>query len=224
MGLAVNGVCVDLSTYWSYYGDDLLWQFAQHLEVVVLAVLLGGVIGVSLGVAVYRVPRASQIALRICGVLLTIPSLAMYVLLLSVIGLGWAPALTALTLYSLLPIVQNTVVGLRGVDPSSVEAGAGIGMTRARCVLRVELPMAWPIILTGVRTSALLLVSTAAVGAIVRGPGLGNSIYDGLNRIGTTSALYSACAGIVGVMIVGVLLNLGFLLLATLTISRGIRD
>jgi osmoprotectant transport system permease protein len=148
----------------------------------------------------------------------------MYVLLLGVMGLGWPPALTALTLYSLLPIVQNTVVGLRGVDASIVESATGIGMTRARCVVRVELPMAWPIILTGVRTSALLLVSTATIGAIVRGPGLGNSIYGGLNRIGTSSALYSALTGIVGVVIVGIALNFGFLLLAKLTISRGIRD
>lgn len=215
---------MDYSTYWSYYGDDLLLQFGQHFQVVVLSVLLGSLIGISLGVAAYRSPRASQVALRVCGVLLTIPSLAMYVLLLSAMGLGWPPALTALTLYSLLPIVQNTVVGLRGVDSSIVESAAGIGMTRARCVVRVELPMAWPIILTGVRTSALLLVSTATIGAIVRGPGLGNSIYEGLNRIGTSSALYSALTGIVGVVIVGIALNFGFLLLAKLTISRGIRD
>lgn len=211
-------------TYWSYYGADLLRQFGQHFGIVALASLLGSIIGISTGVAVYRAPRASQIALRVCGVLLTVPSLAMYVLLLSVLGLGWPPVLTALTLYSLLPIVQNTVVGLRGVDSSIVEAATGIGMSRARRIVRVELPMAWPIILTGVRTSALLLVSTATIGAIVRGPGLGNSIYDGLNRIGTSSALYAALTGIAGVVIVGITLNFAFLLLAKLTISRGIRD
>jgi osmoprotectant transport system permease protein len=215
---------VSYSTYWSYYGADLLRQLGQHFEVVALATLLGSIIGISLGVAVYRVPRASQIALRVCGVLLTVPSLALYVLLLNVIGLGWPPVLTALTLYSLLPIVQNTVVGLSGVDSSIVEAAAGIGMSRATRVVRVELPMAWPIILTGVRTSALLLVSTATIGAIVRGPGLGNSIYDGLNRIGTPSALYAAATGIAGVAIVGITLNFAFLLIAKLTTSRGIRD
>lgn len=211
-------------TYWSYYGADVLRQLGQHFEIVVLASLLGSIIGISVGVAVYRSLRASQIALRVCGVLLTIPSLAMYVLLLSVTGLGWPPVLTALTLYSLLPIVQNTVVGLRGVDSSIVEAATGIGMSRARCVVRVEFPMAWPIILTGVRTSALLLVSTATIGAIVRGPGLGNSIYDGLNRIGTPSALYAALSGIAGVVIVGITLNFAFLFIAKLTTSRGIRD
>lgn len=215
---------MSFSTYWSYYGADVLRQLGQHYVIVALAGLLGSIIGISTGVAVYRAPRASQIVLRVCGVLLTVPSLALYVLLLSVLGLGWPPVLTALTLYSLLPIVQNTVVGLRGVDSSTVEAATGIGMSRARCVARVELPMAWPIILTGMRTSVLLLVSTATIGAIVRGPGLGNSIYEGLNRIGTSSALYAALTGIAGVVIVGVTLNFAFMFIARLTISRGIRD
>lgn len=211
-------------TYWSYYGTDVLRQLGEHFEIVALAGVLGTIIGISMGVAVYRAPRASEIALRVCGVLLTVPSLALYVLLIGVVGLGWPPVLVALTLYSLLPIVQNTVVGLRGVDSFTVEAATGIGMSRARTVVRVELPMAWPIILTGVRTSVLLLVSTATIGAIVRGPGLGNSIYDGLNRIGTPSALYAALTGIAGVVIVGITLNLAFLLIGKLTISRGIRD
>lgn len=215
---------MNFSTYWSYYGADVLHQLGQHYEIVLLATVLGTIIGIATGVAVYRAPRARQIALRICGVLLTVPSLALYVLLLTVLGLGWAPVLTGLTLYSLLPIVQNTVVGLQGVDSSVVEAATGIGMSRSRRILRIELPLAWPIILTGVRTSALLLVSTAVIGAIVRGPGLGNSIYDGLNRIGTASALYAALAGIVGVVIVGVTLNFAFLIVARLTISGGIRD
>ncbi|MGZ4531909.1 MAG: ABC transporter permease [Mycobacteriaceae bacterium] len=212
------------SEYWSYYHSDLIQQFVQHLAVVVLATLLGAVIGTSAGVAVYRSSRASEMLLKACGVLLTVPSLALYVLLLGILGLGWPPVLTALTLYSLLPIVQNTVVGLRGVDASTVEAAAGIGMSRARRLARVELPMAWPVILAGIRVSALLLVSTATIGAIVRGPGLGNSIYDGLNRIGTSSALYAALSGMLGVIIIGLLLNVIFIALAKLSISRGLRD
>ena len=212
------------SEYWSYFGSDLVQQFGQHLGVVLLATLLGSILGISTGVAVYRVPRASALAIRVSGVLLTIPSLALYVLLLGVLGLGWPPVLTALTLYSLLPIVQNTIVGLRGVDPATVEAATAVGMSRWRCLIRVEFPIAWPIILTGVRVGALLLVSTATIGAIVRGPGLGGAIYDGLNRIGTPTALYSALSGIVGVVIVGLLLNFAFIALARLTISRGLRD
>ena len=212
------------SEYWSYFGGGLIRQFGEHLSVVLLATLLGSIVGIGTGITVYRMPRASALAIKMSGVLLTIPSLAMYVLLLGLLGLGWPPVLVALTLYSLLPIVQNTIVGLRGVDPATVEAAAAIGMSRRRRLIRVELPMAWPIILTGVRVGALLLVSTATIGAIVRGPGLGRAIYDGLNSIGTPTALYSALSGIVGVAIIGLFLNFAFIALARLTISRGLRD
>ena len=212
------------SEYWSYFGGVLVQQFGEHVVIVLLATLLGSIVGVGTGIAVYRVPRASAVAIKASGVLLTIPSLAMYVLLLSLFGLGWPPVLTALTLYSLLPIVQNTVVGLRGVDAATLEAAAAIGMSRRRRLIRVELPMAWPIILTGVRVGALLLVSTATIGAIVRGPGLGGVIYDGLNTIGTPTALYSVLSGMVGVAIVGLVLNFAFIALGRLSISRGLRD
>jgi osmoprotectant transport system permease protein len=217
-------VPVSFSEYLSYYGADVVQQFGGHLGVVVLATLLGSIVGISTGIAVYRVPRASALAIKVSGIVLTIPSLALYVLLLGLLGLGWPPVLTALTLYSLLPIVQNTIVGLCGVDAATVEAAKAIGMSRRRCLIRVELPMAWPIILTGVRVSALLLVSTAAIGAIVNGPGLGEAIYTGLNQIGTPTALYSALSGIVGIVIVGVLLNFVFIALARLTVSGGLRD
>lgn len=212
------------SEYWSYFGGGLIQQFGEHVAVVLLAALLGSIVGVSLGVAVYKQSRASAMAIKACGVLLTVPSLAMYVLLISLIGLGWPPVLVALTLYSLLPIVQNTIVGLNGVDASAVEAAAAIGMNRRQSLLKVEFPVAWPIILTGIRVGALLLVSTAAIGAIVNGPGLGRAIYDGLNTIGTPTALYSAISGIAGVVIVGLVLNLAFIVLGKLTTARGLRD
>jgi osmoprotectant transport system permease protein len=217
-------VPVTYSEYWSYFGEDLFQQFGEHLTVVLLATLLGSIVGVATGIAVYRIPTASALAIRASRVLLTIPSLALYVLLLGLLGLGWPPVVTALTLYSLLPIVQNTIVGLQGVDKPTIEAAAAIGMSRRRRLVRVEIPIAWPIILTGIRVSALLLVSTAAIGAIVRGPGLGEAIYDGLNSIGTPTALYSALSGIGGIIIVGLILNVAFMVLARLTISRGLSD
>ncbi len=210
------------SEYWSYFGAGLIQQFGEHIFVVLLATLLGSVVGVSVGVLAHKRPRVSAVAIKATGVLLTIPSLALYVLLISVIGLGWPPVLVALTLYSLLPIVQNTIVGLNGVDSSVVETACAIGMSSRQSLIQVEFPVAWPIILTGIRVSALLLVSTATIGAIVRGPGLGRAIYDGLNTIGTPTAFYQAVSGIVGVAIVGLILNVGFILLGKLTTSRGL--
>ena len=212
------------SEYWSYFGATLIQQFGEHIVVVLLATLLGTFVGVSIGIAVYMRPRASALAIKASGVLLTIPSLALYVLLISMIGLGWPPVLVALTVYSLLPIIQNTIVGLNGVDSSAVEAAAAIGMNRRQSLFRVEFPMAWPIIITGIRVAALLLVSTATIGAIVRGPGLGRAIYDGLNTIGSPTALYQALSGIAGIVIVGLILNAVFIFIGKLTTSRGLLD
>lgn len=210
--------------YWSYFGEQVIQQFGEHILIVLMSIIFGTIIAVSLGIACYRSPVASAIAIKTSGVLLTIPSLAMYVLLIGIIGLGWPPVLVALVIYSLLPIIQNTIIGLNGVDATTVEAAAAIGMTRRQSLAKVELPVAWPVILTGIRVSALMLVSAAAIGAVVNGPGLGQAIYVGLNTIGTPAALYQALTGIAGVALVGLLLNFSFTILGKLTTSRGLHD
>lgn len=210
--------------YLSYFQADLIAMFFDHLAVVAISALLGTVIGVGGGIVVSRHPVARELVLKAAGAMLTVPSLALYALLIGVLGLGWPPVVLALTAYSLLPIMQNTVTGLLGVDAAAVEAAQGVGMGPVTRMLRIELPLAWPVILVGIRTAAIILVSVAAIGAVVRGPGLGNAIYQGLNSVGSATALYSALTGIVGVVAVGLLLNAGFSVLARTTISRGIRD
>lgn len=126
---------------------------------------------------------------------LTIPSLAMIGLLIPVVGLGVPPTVTALTLYGLLPIVRNAIVGLRGVDPSLVDAARGIGMSRLARLLRVELPLAWPPILTGIRVATQMLMGIAAIAAYASGPGLGNEIFRGISSLGSANALNQVLAG-----------------------------
>lgn len=209
--------------FWSFYKYDLISQLRDHVTIVLIAVATAAVVGVGASVLVYRTAYAEAL-IRFCSVLLTVPSLALYVLLLVVFGLGWWPVIVALSAYALCPIVQNTVVALRGVDPAVADAADGIGMGRWRRLITVELPLAWPVILAGIRVGAALLVSTAAIGAVILGPGLGNAIYAGLNRIGSPVALYFALTGLVGTALVGLALNAGFSLLGKITISRGIRD
>ena len=209
--------------FWSYYQYDLLRQMGEHFAVVAISAGIAAILGISLSIFSYRRNNASELLIRFTSTLLTIPSLALYVLLLGVTGLGWYPVLVALTIYALCPIVQNTIVGLRGVDSSVVESAAGIGMRRWQTLVRVEIPLAWPLILAGIRVSAALLVSTAAIGAVVLGPGLGNAIYAGLNRVGSPVALYFALSGLIGAAIVGLLLSGAFSLIHKLTVSRGIR-
>jgi osmoprotectant transport system permease protein len=195
----------------------------QHVAVVAIAVTLSSLIGISLGIAVYRSRRAREIVLAAAGITLTIPSFALFVLFIGPFGLGAVPVVLALTLYGLLPILRNTIAGLRAVDPSVVESARAMGMSRSRQLITIELPLAWPVIITGIRVTTLILIGIAAIGNVVLGPGYGELIFTGLARVGTPVGVNLVLAGIIGVMIVAVLYDLAFNLLRVLTTSRGIR-
>lgn len=190
---------------------------------VAIALMIATLIGVGLGVAVYRRERAATIVLAVVGTFLTIPSFALLAMFIPVFGLGYEPTVVALVMYALLPIVRNTVTGLRAVDPAITESAQGMGMGRARRLARIELPIAWPLILTGIRVSALLLIGIAAIAAAVNGPGLGEDIFSGLARIGSASAINIVLGGVLGVIVLALLFDAFFMVLGRLTTSRGIR-
>lgn len=125
--------------------SDMLELGLEHVVIVGLSVLLSSVIGIGLGVATYRTDRPREIVLAVTSSFLTIPSFALFILLIGPLGIGAKPVVVALTLYGLLPIVRNTITGLREVDPAIVESAQGMGMSRAQRLLRIELPMAWPV-------------------------------------------------------------------------------
>lgn len=206
--------------------EDLLELGIEHFTVVVVAVAIATVLGVGVGIATYRTERPRDIALGIAGTFLTIPSLALFGLFVAIPGIGYGPTgvVIALVMYALLPIVRNTIVGLREVDPAIVESAQGMGMGRVRRLLRIELPLAWPVIVTGMRVSTVLTVGIAAIGAFVEGPGLGNDIFKGIDRIGVPeTALNLILGGLLGVIVLAVLFDLLYVLLLRLTTSRGIR-
>ena len=203
--------------------DDMLELGLAHAAVVAAAVLISTVLGVGLGILTYQHERAREAVLAVTGSFLTIPSFALFILLLGPLGLGWSPVLFALVLYGLMPIVRNTITGLREVDPAIVESAKGMGYNRRQRLLRIELPLAWPVILTGVRVTSLILLGIAAIGAIVNGPGYGELIFTGLARVGTPVALSMVLAGTVGVMALAVLFDIAFYAVKRLTTSRGIR-
>lgn len=204
--------------------ERILRLSLEHLVIVLEAIAIGTVVGVTLGVLVARRPAARAVVLASTGLILTVPSFALFSLLLGVVGrLGTAVVLPGLVLYSLLPIVRNTVTGLLAVDPAVVESAKGVGMGPVRRLLRIELPLAWPVVLTGVRVSAVLLVGIAALGTLVQGPGLGELIFAGLRIIGSPNATNLALAGTLAIVVIAVLLDVLFLLLARLTTSKGLR-
>jgi osmoprotectant transport system permease protein len=185
--------------------------------------ILAAIIGVLIGVAVYRSPMGSSIATALASTILTVPSFALLGLLIPVLGLGVRPTVTALVLYALLPIVRNTIVGLANVDPAVTDAARGIGMSRIGVLGRVELRLAWPSILAGMRVSTQLLMGIAAIAAYAKGPGLGNMIFTGLAAIGSVNAVNRALAGTLGVVIIALILDAIYVLIGRLTTSRGIR-
>ncbi|MFE5185207.1 ABC transporter permease [Streptomyces sp. NPDC056628] len=213
-------------SFWEYLGNRHQQLFAdalQHASAVLQCMVVATLIGVLIGVLTYRSEWAGNLATLTTSGILTIPSLAMIGLLIPIVGLGVAPTVIALTLYGLLPIVRNCVVGLRGVDPSLVDAARGIGMSRLAQLLRVELPLAWPPILTGIRVATQMLMGIAAIAAYASGPGLGNVIFRGLASLGSANALNQVLAGTVGIIILALLFDAAYVVLGRLTIPRGIR-
>ncbi|TLP72828.1 ABC transporter permease [Nesterenkonia sphaerica] len=203
--------------------SDMVELGLEHAGVVALSVLLATIIGVTLGIATYQNARARGTVLAVTGAILTIPSFALFILLLGPLGLGWPPTVVALTLYGLMPVVRNTITGLRGVDPAVLEAAKGMGLSRRQRLLRIELPLAWPVIITGIRVTTLVLLGITAIAAIINGPGYGDLIFTGLARVGTPVAVNLVLAGALGVMILAVLFDLLFYTARKLTTSKGIQ-
>lgn len=159
------------------------WQaLLQHVQISLAALLLAIAIAVPLGILLTNRRRASEIALQITGIIQTIPSLAILGLMIPLLGIGTLPALVALVVYALFPILQNTIAGLREIAPSLREAGEALGMNRWEKLRFYELPLAAPIITSGVRTAAVMIIGTATLAALIGAGGLGSFILLGIDH------------------------------------------
>jgi osmoprotectant transport system permease protein len=211
---------------WEYVVERrelIAFQAFQHVSLVVQCVVLGTLIALVLAVLVYRSPAATSLANGVSAVGLTIPAFALLGILLAPFGFGITPAVIAVTFYAALPVLRNAVVGLAGVDRSLVESARGIGMSRLAVLLRVELPLAWPVVLAGIRISTQMVMGIAAIAAYVLGPGLGGLIFSGLSRLGGANALNSTLVGTIAIVLLALVLDLLLVLAGRLTTPRGIR-
>jgi osmoprotectant transport system permease protein len=203
--------------------DQIAYNTFQHANLVIQCVLVATLLAVALAVLVIQQPRLEPVANAISAIGLTLPSFALVGLLLPLLGIGPLTAFVAVVFYAVFPILRNAVVGLRGVDGTLLESARGMGMSPAAVLLRVRLPLAWPVILAGVRVSMQMSMGIAAIAAYVLGPGLGGYIFTGLTQIGGANAVYYAVVGTLGVVIVALLVDLLLLLLGRVTTSKGIR-
>ncbi|RSK41155.1 glycine betaine ABC transporter substrate-binding protein [Hymenobacter perfusus] len=170
----------ELLTFWQAQADKLGQQTVQHIGLTAASLVLGVLVGVPLGLLLTRRPRLTPWVLGAAGVLQTIPSIALLGFLIPALGIGPGPAILALFLYSLLPIVRNTLTGIRGVDAAVVDAARGLGLTDAQVLRRVELPLALPVLLAGIRTAAVINVGVATLAAYIAAGGLGEFIFGGI--------------------------------------------
>ena len=204
--------------------DDILQATLEHTRITLTVVVLATVFSVLLGIGVQTKPSLRAGALAISGIFLTIPSLALFALFIPIVGIGNPPAMIALFLYAILPILRNTVTGLDDVDPAVVESAKGMGLNSRQRMIRVKLPLAWPVVMAGVRVSSLMVVGIAAIAVLVGGDGLGVFIKRGLTRLGLPFSIESVWVGTIFIILLGLLLDVVFSLIQRFTTSRGLRS
>ncbi len=191
------------------YGGQILTKSAEHLYISAFALVLGILFAVPLGILLTRLPRVANVIIGIASVLQTVPSLALLALMIPFFGVGKVPAIIALFIYSLLPILRNTYIGMKNVDRNYRDVAQGMGMTNMQSIISVEVPIAIPTIMAGIRLAAVYVVAWATLASYIGAGGLGDLIFSGLNNFQPPLIF----AGTIPVIIIALLSDflLGFL-------------
>jgi len=193
-------------SFWQFVTEQhekLLIQVVQHLGLTFLSLFLAIIIGVPLGILIARKRKLSGSVLGIAGILQTIPSIALLGFMIPAFGIGATPAIVALLIYALLPIIRNTYTGITEVDPAVTEAAKAMGMNRKQLLFKVELPLAMPVMIAGIRTAAVINVGVATLASFVAAGGLGEFIFGGISLNSTNMIL----AGAIPAALLAVLLD-----------------
>ncbi len=183
--------------YMSSRTDLIVGGLSQTLVYVVLVTVAATVTAIVLAIVTLHQAFAKELVLAISSVFLTIPSLALFTIFIPIVGLGFTPSFIALYLYAIMPILRNTSTGLDSVDPSVLESAKGMGLNRLQVLTKVQLPLAWPVMLAGIRVSALLTVGISAIATLVAGGGLGDFIKSGLARLPLPNSLEAIWTGVI---------------------------
>jgi osmoprotectant transport system permease protein len=186
------------SSYWSFFADhraEILSATEDHMVLVVIAMLIAIIIAVPLGMFIVQRPALRAMSIGVANIFQTIPSLALFGLLIPIPfigGIGRRTAIVALVLYALLPILRNTYVGLSGVDPAVLEAAEAMGMTSAQILFRVRFPLSLSVILAGIRTATIITIGVATIAAEIGAGGLGTFIFRGVALVSDSLILAGA--------------------------------
>lgn len=183
---------MDLLRYMIGHQREILALTVQHVWLALLSVAISTVIGVACGIALSRARALAAPVIGLAGIFYTVPSLALFGFLVPWMGIGVRPALLALVLYAQLVLIRNTFVGIVSVDRASLEAGHGMGMRNWELLALVELPLALPVIMAGVRTTAVMSIGIAAIASYIGAGGLGTLIFQGISRVDPVLTLAGA--------------------------------
>lgn len=209
-----------LTTFCSRNGQWLLQATGRHLLLSLGAVGLGALLAIPLGVGLSTRERAAKVILSISGTIQTIPSLVFFGLVLPILGIGVFPAMVVLFFYSILPILRNTYIGLRKVDSSYLEAGKGMGMNSRQLLFLVKLPLAFPVIMAGIRLSLVYIISWATLSALIGSGGLGDLIIAGIQTYDAPLIVGGAVPATILAVLAGIILGR----VEQLVTPRGLRN
>jgi osmoprotectant transport system permease protein len=199
--------------------QEILQKTSEHFQLSFISVLIACAIAIPAGIYVSTHKRLANIMITVVSVIQTIPSLALFGFMIPLLGIGVKPAIIALTLYALFPVLQNTYVGISGVNPALIEAGTGMGMTRLQILRMVQLPIARSIIMAGVRLVTVQTISMATIATYIAAGGLGDIITRGISMINTSIILLGA----IPVSLLVIIINLLLLGLNRFLTPKGLR-
>jgi ABC-type proline/glycine betaine transport systems, permease component len=211
-----------VNQFWSTLAADweqIVQKTGEHMYLSAVSVLIACLIAVPLGIYLTSCKRIANGIITVVSVIQTIPSLALFGFMIPLVGIGPKPAIIALTLYALLPMLQNTFVGINGVNPALIEAGTGMGMTRLQVLRMIQLPIARSVILAGVRLVAVQTISMATIATYIAAGGLGDIITRGISMINTMTIL----EGAIPVSLLVIVVNLVLLGLNRVLTPKGLR-
>jgi osmoprotectant transport system permease protein len=209
--------------YLSQYQDDILFRTQQHALVALYSVAIATVLGLLIAIATYRVRYRADLTIGATAIAFTIPSVALFGFLVSFVGQNLAAVFPVIVLYALLPIVRNSIVGLQSADPGVIDAAQGMGVGRFRMLWQIRLPIAWPIILAGIRVSAQLTVGIVAIAAFVDDVGLGTYGFSALDNLGSVNTQNEALVCVLFVTLIALVFDAAFVLVRRFTTPRGAR-
>ncbi|MFV8240773.1 ABC transporter permease [Aerococcus viridans] len=162
-------------------GSEVIRLLWEHIYMSLISLGLGVIVAVPLGIFLSQVPKVANVVISIVSVLQTIPTLALLALMIPFLGVGKVPAIYALFIYSLLPILRNTYLGMSNVNPDLLDAAKGMGLKRMQIIRQVQLPLAVPVIMAGIRLSTVYVIAWTTLASYIGGGGLGDMIFNGLN-------------------------------------------